>query len=109
MEGRGMICMPGFVDTHWHLWTSLLRPFVRADVNELGYFPVSNRHHLSDPGLREQCPICVNVTPLRRTRICPSTSRGREGCNVESTHFGNRDNWGWDLRGSAINGCASLR
>src|SRR5256885_15734525 len=22
----------GFIDTHWHLWTSLLRPFVRADV-----------------------------------------------------------------------------
>jgi cytosine/adenosine deaminase-related metal-dependent hydrolase len=43
IEGRGMICLPGFVDTHWHLWTSLLRPFVRADVNELGYFPVSNR------------------------------------------------------------------
>jgi 5-methylthioadenosine/S-adenosylhomocysteine deaminase len=43
IEGQGMICMPGFVDTHWHLWTSLLRPFVRADVNELGYFPVSNR------------------------------------------------------------------
>ena len=43
MDGRGMICMPGFVDTHWHLWTSLFRPFVRADVNELGYFPVSNR------------------------------------------------------------------
>jgi 5-methylthioadenosine/S-adenosylhomocysteine deaminase len=43
MEGRGMICMPGLVDTHWHLWTSLFRPFVRADVNELGYFPVSYR------------------------------------------------------------------
>ncbi|HZO46337.1 MAG TPA: amidohydrolase family protein [Xanthobacteraceae bacterium] len=43
IEGRGMICMPGFVDTHWHLWTGLFRPFVRADVNELGYFPVSNR------------------------------------------------------------------
>jgi 5-methylthioadenosine/S-adenosylhomocysteine deaminase len=43
IEGRGTICMPGFVDTHWHLWTSLLRPFVRADVNEVGYFPVSNR------------------------------------------------------------------
>jgi 5-methylthioadenosine/S-adenosylhomocysteine deaminase len=43
IEGRGMICMPGFVDTHWHLWTSLFRPFVRADVNALGYFPVSNR------------------------------------------------------------------
>src|SRR5262249_49916850 len=43
IDGRDMICMPGFVDTHWHLWTSLLRPYVRADVNELGYFPVSNR------------------------------------------------------------------
>ena len=43
IEGRGMICMPGFVDTHWHLWTSLFRPFVRADVNEVGYFPVTNR------------------------------------------------------------------
>ena len=38
-----MICMPGFVDTHWHLWTSLFRPFVRADVAAVGYFPVSNR------------------------------------------------------------------
>jgi 5-methylthioadenosine/S-adenosylhomocysteine deaminase len=43
IDGRGMICMPGFVDTHWHLWTGLFRPFVRADVNDLGYFPVSNR------------------------------------------------------------------
>ena len=43
IDGSGMICMPGIVDTHWHLWTSLFRPFVRADVDELGYFPVSNR------------------------------------------------------------------
>ena len=43
IEGRGMICMPGFIDTHWHLWTSLLRPFVRADVADVGYFPVSAR------------------------------------------------------------------
>src|SRR5262245_60812111 len=27
IDGSGMICMPGFVDTHWHLWTSLFRPF----------------------------------------------------------------------------------
>ena len=43
VDARGMICMPGFVDTHWHLWTSMFRPYVRADVAELGYFPVSNR------------------------------------------------------------------
>src|SRR5437764_8994029 len=31
IDGRGTICMPGFVETHWHLWTSLLRPLVRGD------------------------------------------------------------------------------
>ena len=43
LDGSGRICMPGFIDTHWHLWTSLFRPFVRADVAALGYFPVSSR------------------------------------------------------------------
>jgi cytosine/adenosine deaminase-related metal-dependent hydrolase len=43
LDGAGMICMPGFVDTHWHLWTSLFRPYVRADVGSLGYFPVTSR------------------------------------------------------------------
>jgi cytosine/adenosine deaminase-related metal-dependent hydrolase len=43
VDGRSMICMPGFVDTHWHLWTSLFRPFVRADVGALGYFPVTSK------------------------------------------------------------------
>jgi 5-methylthioadenosine/S-adenosylhomocysteine deaminase len=43
INGSGMICMPGIVDTHWHLWTSLFRPFVRADLPAVGYFPVSNR------------------------------------------------------------------
>src|SRR5262245_30082373 len=41
IDGRGMICMPGFIDTHWHLWTCSLRSIVRADVPERGYFPVS--------------------------------------------------------------------
>jgi cytosine/adenosine deaminase-related metal-dependent hydrolase len=43
IDGGGMICMPGFVDTHWHLWTSLFRPFVRSDVGDRGYFPVTSR------------------------------------------------------------------
>jgi 5-methylthioadenosine/S-adenosylhomocysteine deaminase len=43
IDGSGMICMPGFVDTHWHLWTSLFRPYVRADVSDRGYFPVTAR------------------------------------------------------------------
>jgi 5-methylthioadenosine/S-adenosylhomocysteine deaminase len=43
IAGRGMICMPGFIDTHWHLWTSNLRPIVRVDDAERGYFPVTSK------------------------------------------------------------------
>lgn len=43
IDGAGMICMPGFIDTHWHLWTSLFRPYMRIDDPARGYFPVSNR------------------------------------------------------------------
>lgn len=48
IDARGMICMPGFVDTHWHLWTSVCRPFVSIDDPKRGYFPVTNalgRHY----------------------------------------------------------------
>ncbi len=41
IDGRGMICMPGLVDTHWHHWTNIFRPLVRNDVGSLGYFPVT--------------------------------------------------------------------
>jgi 5-methylthioadenosine/S-adenosylhomocysteine deaminase len=43
IDGAGMICIPGFVDTHFHLWNGLFRLFVRADVPALGYFPVTAR------------------------------------------------------------------
>jgi 5-methylthioadenosine/S-adenosylhomocysteine deaminase len=41
IDGKGMICMPGFVDTHWHHWTSFLRPVMRADNPRRTYFPVT--------------------------------------------------------------------
>ena len=41
IEGKGMICMPGFVDTHWHHWTSFLRPLMRQDDPKKTYFPVT--------------------------------------------------------------------
>lgn len=43
IDGAGMICMPGFVDTHFHLWNSLFRLYVRNDLPPLGYFPVTAR------------------------------------------------------------------
>src|SRR5258708_2657423 len=43
VDGRGMICMPGFVETHWHHWTSLFRPVISNDDPARGYFPVTSR------------------------------------------------------------------
>ena len=41
VSGEDLIALPGFVDTHWHLWNSALRGLVRGDDSECGYFPVT--------------------------------------------------------------------
>ncbi len=44
LDARDTIAMPGFVDTHWHLWTTSLRALVRNDAAaEYGYFPLTDR------------------------------------------------------------------
>ncbi len=43
IDGGDMIVMPGFVDTHWHLWSTALRLIVRADDPKEGYFPTTLR------------------------------------------------------------------
>ena len=43
IDGRDMIVLPGFVDTHWHLWSTALRVLVRADDPQTGYFPTTIR------------------------------------------------------------------
>ena len=55
IDAGGMICMPGFIDTHWHLWTSSLRSIVRIDDPKRGYFPVTNalgRHYTPEDSYR---------------------------------------------------------
>lgn len=37
IDAKGMLVMPGFVDTHWHMWHAILRNFLREG---LSYFPV---------------------------------------------------------------------
>jgi 5-methylthioadenosine/S-adenosylhomocysteine deaminase len=44
IDGYGMICMPGLVETHWHHWTNVCRPFVRNDDPKFGYFPVTAKY-----------------------------------------------------------------
>ena len=55
IDARGMICLPGFIDTHVHLWTSALRAVIRMDDPKSGYFPVTNRlgpHYTPDDSYR---------------------------------------------------------
>jgi len=40
IDGAGMLVLPGLVETHWHLWTTLLRSLA-GDRAEHGYFPTS--------------------------------------------------------------------
>ena len=43
IDGTNFIVLPGFVDTHWHLWNSLFRGLVFLYGPELGYFPMKLR------------------------------------------------------------------
>jgi 5-methylthioadenosine/S-adenosylhomocysteine deaminase len=43
LDGRNMIVMPGFVDTHWHMWTTYLRSMA-GDKVEDGYFPLTTAY-----------------------------------------------------------------
>ncbi len=40
IDARGMIVLPGFVETHWHMWNTLLRS-MSGDRPGAGYFHVS--------------------------------------------------------------------
>jgi 5-methylthioadenosine/S-adenosylhomocysteine deaminase len=40
LDGRGMIVLPGLVETHWHMWNTLLRS-MSGDKREYGYFPTA--------------------------------------------------------------------
>jgi 5-methylthioadenosine/S-adenosylhomocysteine deaminase len=37
IDGRGMIVLPGFVETHWHMWNTLLRG-MSGEKPDYGYF-----------------------------------------------------------------------
>ena len=40
IDGRGMIVLPGLIETHWHMWNTLLRS-MSGDKREHGYFPTA--------------------------------------------------------------------
>jgi cytosine/adenosine deaminase-related metal-dependent hydrolase len=40
IDGQGTIVLPGLVETHWHMWNTLLRSMA-IDRQRFGYFPTS--------------------------------------------------------------------
>jgi 5-methylthioadenosine/S-adenosylhomocysteine deaminase len=40
IDGQRMIVLPGFVDTHWHMWNTMLRSYA-GEKAEQGYFPTA--------------------------------------------------------------------
>ncbi len=43
IDGTDGILLPGLIDNHWHLWTSLLRSMSGSSKEE-GYFPMTERY-----------------------------------------------------------------
>jgi 5-methylthioadenosine/S-adenosylhomocysteine deaminase len=40
IDGREFLVLPGLIETHWHVWTTMLRS-MSGDIAEHGYFPTS--------------------------------------------------------------------
>lgn len=53
IDARNTIVLPGFIDTHWHLWNSLFRGLIFFYGPDLGYFPMKLRlgRHYTPPDM----------------------------------------------------------
>jgi 5-methylthioadenosine/S-adenosylhomocysteine deaminase len=40
IDGQRMIVLPGFVETHWHMWNTMMRSFAGEKADQ-GYFPTA--------------------------------------------------------------------
>ena len=83
VDGKGMICMPGFVDTHWHHWTTFLRSVMRADDPKKTYFPVT-------------FALGLHYTPEDSYRAVRLGLAEAVSAGVTTTH-----NWAHNVRSSA--------
>jgi len=65
IDGRGMIVLPGLVETHWHMWNTLLRS-MSGDKPDFGYFRTTailgQKYQADDmyQGTRLACAEAIN-------------------------------------------------
>src|SRR5262249_35473257 len=67
-----------------------------------------NRQHFR-PWIARTMPHLRQCGAIVAARYTSIHLWGQEGCNAHATYFGNRDSWGWYVRGSAIDPCAAVR
>src|SRR5215203_172730 len=83
VDGRGRIVMPGFVDTHWHLWNCNCRAWARTDDQQYSYFPLTSR-------------VGVHTTPLDAYRAVRFGLTEALASGITTVH-----NWCHNTRGPA--------
>ncbi len=62
IDGRGMIALPGLIDTHNHLWNSTCRNIVREGPKQ-GYFPTVLRARHASTRRRTSIAACGSAPP----------------------------------------------
>ncbi|AMN44371.1 amidohydrolase family protein [Rhodoplanes sp. Z2-YC6860] len=83
IDGRGMIVMPGFIDTHWHLWNCNCRAWLRTNDPRYWYFPLTSR-------------IGINTLPEDAYRAVSFGLTEALTCGITTVH-----NWCHNTRGPA--------
>jgi 5-methylthioadenosine/S-adenosylhomocysteine deaminase len=81
LDARRMIVMPGFIDTHWHMWTTVLRCMAGDNVED-GYFPMTTRY-----GMRMQPEDMYASTRLAAAEaIYSGTTTVNDECHNVRSH-----------------------
>jgi 5-methylthioadenosine/S-adenosylhomocysteine deaminase len=62
VDGRGLIVMPGFVDTHWHLWNCNCRAWFRSTDARYSYFPLTSRIGIHTTPQDAYCAVRFGLT-----------------------------------------------
>ncbi len=90
-SGENHFVMPGLVDSHWHLWTSLLRSMAGESKNE-GYFPMTARFSKAFTSEDMRLAATFAIAEAINSGITTITDFNHNARNCES-HTGIRNTW----------------
>ena len=70
IDGRGMIVLPGLIETHWHMWNTLMRS-MSGDKPEHGYFPTARNLGIAsrEGRVRTECATHAEQLAILRANV----------------------------------------